>query len=168
VRLVPLVNTGKVALLDLPALVAQACGLERRVARGTGQETIDHGPHAHDDVINSVAGCLVNAGLAAPWDGWLSFVKSETIRTGGVLPECATEADLQAAGRRTVVTVLDRPTVSDAPLPLAPVTSHLGHLLPANPEHVPVVPSRLHNCSRCGHPMVGTPPPVCPNCGSAP
>ena len=164
VRLVPLVNTGKVALLDLPVLVAQACGLERRVARGTGQETVDHGPHAHDDLINAVAGVLVLAAGGVPGDSWIAFIKSEVIRTGAPLPDCATEADRQAAGRRTVVRRL-KPT-SAAPAPPAPVTAHLGPLLAASHPAPPV--NRLHSCGKCGHGVIGAPPPTCPNCGSPP
>ena len=61
--LLPLLNSGKVELLDLPRLVTQLCGLERRTARG-GRDSIDHGPGGHDDVANAVAGVLVNAGAA--------------------------------------------------------------------------------------------------------
>ena len=39
----PLINSGRVELLDHPRLVAQLCGLERRTAWG-GRDTIDHGP----------------------------------------------------------------------------------------------------------------------------
>lgn len=56
----PLLNSGKVELLDNPRLVAQFCGLERRTARG-GRDSIDHAPGAHDDLVNSVAGALLLA-----------------------------------------------------------------------------------------------------------
>jgi hypothetical protein len=59
--LLPLVNSGKVELLDHPRLVAQLCGLERRTAR-SGKDSIDHGPGAHDDLCNAAAGALVAAG----------------------------------------------------------------------------------------------------------
>jgi len=58
--LLPLLNSGKVELLDLPRLTAQLCGLERRTARG-GKDSIDHAPGAHDDVANAVAGALLLA-----------------------------------------------------------------------------------------------------------
>ena len=61
--LLPLLNSGKVELLDIPRLVTQLCGLERRTARG-GRDSIDHGPGGHDDVANAVAGVLVNVGAA--------------------------------------------------------------------------------------------------------
>lgn len=59
-ELVPLVNAGRVALLDLPRLRAQLEGLERRTAR-SGKDTIDHAPGGHDDVANAAAGALVGA-----------------------------------------------------------------------------------------------------------
>lgn len=53
--MLPLLNSGRMALLDSSVLVAQICGLERRVARG-GRESIDHPPKGHDDLANAVAG----------------------------------------------------------------------------------------------------------------
>ncbi len=57
-ELLPLLNSGRVELLDLPKLGAQLCGLERRTARG-GRDSIDHAPGAHDDIANAVAGALL-------------------------------------------------------------------------------------------------------------
>jgi hypothetical protein len=56
----PLVNSGRVDLLDNARMVTQFVGLERRTAR-SGKDTVDHAPGSHDDVANSVAGA---AGLA--------------------------------------------------------------------------------------------------------
>jgi hypothetical protein len=56
-ELLPMVNARRVELLDLPKLVAQLTGLERRVGRG-GRDSIDHGPGAHDDLANCVAGAV--------------------------------------------------------------------------------------------------------------
>lgn len=66
-ELLPLVNGGRVELLDVPKLTAQLVGLERRVARG-GRDSIDHAPGGHDDVVNAVAGALVlvQTGAARP------------------------------------------------------------------------------------------------------
>ncbi len=61
----PLLNSGKLELLDVPRLVTQLCGLERRTARG-GRDSIDHGPGAHDDVANAVAGALLLCKARAP------------------------------------------------------------------------------------------------------
>jgi len=59
-ELLPLLNSGRVELLDHKRLVVQLCGLERKVARG-GRDSIDHAPGAHDDLANAVAGVLVTA-----------------------------------------------------------------------------------------------------------
>lgn len=56
----PLLNSGKVELLDHPRLVAQLCGLERRTSRG-GRDSIDHRPGEHDDVANAAVGALLAA-----------------------------------------------------------------------------------------------------------
>ena len=58
--MLPLLNSGKCRLLDNSRLVSQLCSLERRTARG-GKDSIDHGPGAHDDLANSVAGAIVLA-----------------------------------------------------------------------------------------------------------
>jgi hypothetical protein len=58
--LLPLLNSDKVELLDLPRLVSQFASLERRTARG-GRDSIDHGPKAHDDLANAAAGALLLA-----------------------------------------------------------------------------------------------------------
>ena len=59
-ELLPLINSRRVELLDQPRLVAQLCGLERRVGRG-GRDAIDHPPGGHDDLCNSAAGVLAMA-----------------------------------------------------------------------------------------------------------
>ena len=56
-ELLPAVNARRVELLDLPRLVGQLVGLERRVGRG-GRDSIDHPPGGHDDVANVVAGVV--------------------------------------------------------------------------------------------------------------
>jgi len=56
----PMLNSGKVELLDHPRLCAQLCALERRTAR-SGKDSIDHAPGAHDDIANCAAGALVLA-----------------------------------------------------------------------------------------------------------
>lgn len=52
----PLLNGGKVELLDDKKFLGQVCGLERTVSR-LGKDTISHPPRQHDD--------LANVGLAA-------------------------------------------------------------------------------------------------------
>jgi hypothetical protein len=58
----PIINSGGCELLDLPRLIAQLCGLERRIARG-GRDSIDHAPGGHDDIANACAGALCLASL---------------------------------------------------------------------------------------------------------
>ncbi|MCA0344130.1 MAG: hypothetical protein LCH99_30975, partial [Proteobacteria bacterium] len=58
--LLPLINSKEADLLDIPVLVTQLCGLERRTARG-GRDSIDHAQGGHDDVANAVAGVLTQA-----------------------------------------------------------------------------------------------------------
>jgi hypothetical protein len=53
--LLPLLNSGRIHLLDNAKCVNQICSLERRTARG-GRDSIDHPPGGHDDLANSVAG----------------------------------------------------------------------------------------------------------------
>jgi hypothetical protein len=56
----PLLNSGKVELLDNKRLAGQLLGLERRTSR-SGRDLIDHGPRGQDDIANSAAGALVKA-----------------------------------------------------------------------------------------------------------
>lgn len=59
----PILNSGRAELLNLPRIASQFCGLERRTSR-SGRDSIDHAPGGHDDVANVVAGVLIlaNAG----------------------------------------------------------------------------------------------------------
>jgi hypothetical protein len=56
----PLLNSGRLELPDLPRLHAQFLSLERRTARG-GKDSIDHPPGGHDDLANAVAGAALEA-----------------------------------------------------------------------------------------------------------
>jgi hypothetical protein len=59
-ELLPRVNAATVQLLDLPELLRELRGLERR--RGpSGRDRVDHGRGAHDDLSNSAAGALLAA-----------------------------------------------------------------------------------------------------------
>ncbi len=58
----PLLNSKTCDLLDHARLRTQLIGLERRVAR-SGKDSIDHGPGAHDDIANAVAGVLTSMGV---------------------------------------------------------------------------------------------------------
>jgi hypothetical protein len=59
----PLLNSGRVDLLDNQRMVNQFVGLERRTAR-SGKDSIDHPPGGHDDIANAVAGVCSLVGAA--------------------------------------------------------------------------------------------------------
>jgi hypothetical protein len=52
------INSKRVDLLDNKRLLQQLVGLERRTARGGGNDTIDHRPGEHDDISNAAAGIV--------------------------------------------------------------------------------------------------------------
>jgi hypothetical protein len=60
--LLPLLNAGRIELLDNSRLLTQLVGLERRTSRA-GKDSIDHTPGGHDDLANAVAGVLVGLDL---------------------------------------------------------------------------------------------------------
>lgn len=73
-EMLPLLNSGALELLDHPRLQQQLLSLERRTGRGTGKDSIDHPPSAHDDLANAAAGVLVAvAGKSDPLSVWRSL-----------------------------------------------------------------------------------------------
>ena len=68
----PLINSGRVELLDLPALISQLSSLERRTSRG-GRDSIDHPRNQRDDVANAVAGASQLAVGAIPHPMTMQF-----------------------------------------------------------------------------------------------
>jgi hypothetical protein len=65
--LLPILNSGKVLLLDNKRLAAQLCALERRTNRAGGKDTIGHPVGGHDDLAASVAGLAVRlVGVVSP------------------------------------------------------------------------------------------------------
>jgi hypothetical protein len=56
---VGLFTSGRARLLDSPRLIHQLVSLERRAARPSGHDTVDHPVNGHDDLANSTCGCLV-------------------------------------------------------------------------------------------------------------
>jgi hypothetical protein len=75
--LLPLINSGRIELLDSPACINQLLALERRTSRG-GRDSIDHPPGAKDDTINAVAGlaATLNSRFGS-WDTSFSFVDTD-------------------------------------------------------------------------------------------
>jgi hypothetical protein len=74
----PLLNSGKLELLDNKRLASQLVSLERRTARG-GRDSIDHGPGAHDDLANAALGALLLVGTR--WTMTISREAIEQLRT---------------------------------------------------------------------------------------
>src|SRR5262249_16043694 len=64
-KTLPALNAHRIELLDLPRLIQQFLGLERRTSRAR-RGTLDHPPHSHDDLVNSVAGACVHASDGPP------------------------------------------------------------------------------------------------------
>jgi hypothetical protein len=78
VDLLPLLNSGSVVLPRNERLVAQLVGLERRTARGTGRDIVDHPPGGHDDLSNAVAGAALLARKPA-YDTSLAWIDGSPI-----------------------------------------------------------------------------------------
>ncbi len=57
-RLLPMLNAGRVVLLDNDRLRSQLLALERKTNPG-GRDTIDHPRGGHDDVVNAATGAIV-------------------------------------------------------------------------------------------------------------
>lgn len=53
-HMLPLLTTGRIEIPDEPVLRRELLGLERRTTR-SGKDSVDHGPHGHDDLANAVA-----------------------------------------------------------------------------------------------------------------
>jgi hypothetical protein len=117
-ELLPVLNAGRIELLDHSRLVAQLLGLERRTARG-GRDSIDHAPGAHDDVANAVAGvAALLAGGPTRGRGWLLYYRQEAERMRAARP------------RPLLAGTTSRP--------------HAGH--PDIPGVVEPLPARPHRC----------------------
>jgi hypothetical protein len=73
-HLLPMLNSGRVDLLDHPRAIQQIIGLECYPSRN--RDKIDHGPGAHDDLANCIAGAVARvAGGGYRWDsGWLDGI----------------------------------------------------------------------------------------------
>jgi hypothetical protein len=83
-ELLPVLNGGRIELLDHPRLAAQLLGLERRTVRG-GRDSIDHASGAHDDIANAVAGvagALARGGVPARSAGIFLLYKQQAEKLG--------------------------------------------------------------------------------------
>jgi hypothetical protein len=75
-ELLPLLNAGRVVLPRRDRLLAQLVALERRTARGSGRDSVDHPPGAHDDLANAVAGACAVA-VKPGYDNSMAWVGDE-------------------------------------------------------------------------------------------
>jgi len=81
----PLLNSCRLDLLDNPKMVNQLCALERRVARGSGKDSIDHPPGQHDDLSNVACGLAAANAQSGSYDlsySWVSGPDSDGDRDG--------------------------------------------------------------------------------------
>jgi hypothetical protein len=80
--LLPTINSRLAELLDDTRLVARLAGLERRVTRG-GRDIVDCGPRHRDDLVNAVAGLVVELlrPFGSGYDSSLDWVSSATSAT---------------------------------------------------------------------------------------
>ena len=78
-HLLPMLNSGRVDLLDHPRAIQQIIGLECYPSRN--RDKIDHGPGAHDDLANCIAGAVARvAGGGYRWDsGWLDGIGGDVV-----------------------------------------------------------------------------------------
>ena len=90
----PLVNSGRIDLLDNQRLLLQFIGLERRVAR-SGKDSVDHAPGSHDDLSNAVAGAAAMA-VAPVMD--IPITGPIIITTADCAPEARHWADARTSG----------------------------------------------------------------------
>jgi hypothetical protein len=106
----PLLNSGRVSLLDNQRMAAQFVGLERRTSRA-GKDSVDHGPGGHDDIANAVAGALVLACGRAE-SGFITFYRTlSEERQQGQQPKAEAMVRLRAPASVGHVQVLSGRTV---------------------------------------------------------
>jgi hypothetical protein len=76
----PLLNSGRVSLVDSARMISQFASLERRTARG-GHDSVDHPRGAHDDCANAAA--LAILAVSADGIGICELVHQLKMRIGG-------------------------------------------------------------------------------------
>ena len=86
-EILPLLNAGRVSLLDHDRLRRQLVSLERRTG-STGRDSIDHPPGAHDDVANAACGALLLA------------LRGASVRPMGGTPSARASVGMLPADRR--------------------------------------------------------------------
>jgi hypothetical protein len=104
-EMLPLINSGRIELLDNPRLINQICALERRVER-SGRESVNHPDGGHDDLSNAAAGALVavagTGGAPLQCRGtWLNYKRrAEALEASAVARDIAPKPVLSPAFAR--------------------------------------------------------------------
>jgi hypothetical protein len=80
----PILNSGRVSLLDHRRLASQLCALERRTSRVGAKDQIGHPPNGHDDCACVVAGLIVN--LVGARNAPSLIRQSDILVNGAALP----------------------------------------------------------------------------------
>lgn len=109
----PMLNSGKVELLDNQNLINQLTSLERHTSR-IGKDGIDHPPGGHDDVANAVAGAVVGCLQNDPLAVWQILGR-----------QCQQEKEMLEIIRQAQFERNRNPRTEDPPNP--PTTMWVGH-----------------------------------------
>ena len=126
--LLPLINSRRIELFDLPSLISQICALERSTRHGAAEQ-IDHPPRGHDDVVNAVAGVAALCTRTAGYD--LRAIPVCTARSPAAPPQ-PTPADRDRAallaryGQPVGSYLLPRETVAAARAAEAKLPEHVA------------------------------------------
>ena len=93
----PLLNSGRIELVDNRRLIAQICNLERRTARG-GRDSVDHpaGSAHHDDLANAALG-LVSLCFNVASVGWSAEIWAAVV--GDIPPLDRSTEEIERARR---------------------------------------------------------------------
>jgi hypothetical protein len=126
----------QVELPDHPKMISQFLGLSRKAGRA--QDQVDHLPGQHDDISNSVAGCLVQVLSGSGEFGWLDYVKGIVSgRRQNPATQNTTVAETKAGQEKAIAQEAKRLGIDPATL---------------NPERAPVTnPQVTGPCRFCGN-----------------
>jgi hypothetical protein len=95
INFLPLLNAGRVRLLDHQRLIGQLASLERTTTRGTGRGVVDHPRGAHDDCANCVAGVVATAKRGS-YPSSLDWVNGPDPAAAAAAAEARAAAEFQA------------------------------------------------------------------------
>ena len=127
--LLPLINSRRIELFDLPSLIGQTCALERSTRHGAA-EKIDHPPRGHDDVVNAVAGVATLCSRAGGYDLFAPGLYDDDVAPAEPLQPTPAEGDraalMQRYGQPVGSYLLPRETVAAARAAEAKLPEHVA------------------------------------------